>query len=49
VEDLLEPDYEGLKKLSGVTNHFKKTFLDGHSIDPDCQEKPKVPRSKAKP
>ena len=29
VDDLLEPDYDGLKKFDNVMNHFRKTFYDG--------------------
>jgi len=29
VEDLLEPDYEGLKKFENVMNHFRHTFYNG--------------------
>ena len=41
VEDLLEPDYEGLKKFDNVMNHFRGTFYNGAMEDPECAEKPK--------
>lgn len=41
VDDLLEPDYDGLKKFDNVMNHFRKTFYNGGIEDPECAEKPK--------
>lgn len=41
VDDLLEPDYEGLKKFDNVMGHFRKTFYNGGQEDPECAEKPK--------
>jgi len=41
VDDLLEPDYDGLKKFDNVMKHFRDTFYDGDPEDPECAEKPK--------
>ena len=43
-EDLLEPDYEGLKKFDKVLGRFRDTFYDGAKEDPECAEKPKAAR-----
>lgn len=39
VEDLLEPDYEGLKKFDHVLAHFRNTFYNGAVEDPECGQK----------
>jgi ATP-dependent DNA helicase 2 subunit 1 len=41
-EDLMEPDYEGLKKFDKVLGKFRDTFYDGAIEDPECAEKPKA-------
>jgi hypothetical protein len=33
VQDLLEPDYEGLKRFQPVLDKFKHAFFDGNSSD----------------
>ena len=43
-EDLLEPDYEGLKRFDPVMSKFRDTFYDGNKEDPECAEKPKAAR-----
>lgn len=39
VEDLLEPDYEGMKALQPVIDKFKNTFFDGGDNNYDFQAK----------
>lgn len=39
IEDLLCPDYEGMKRFEPIINKFKDIFLDGHDIDPECAPK----------
>lgn len=34
VEDVLEPDYEGMKKFQPVIDKFKDAFFDGNDEDP---------------
>lgn len=46
IEDLLEPDYEGLKKFDAVLGKFRDTFYHGRPEDPECAEKPKPPNSR---
>jgi len=46
-EDLLEPDYEGLKKFEPVINKFRDVFYDGEKEDPECAVKPKGQRGGA--
>lgn len=45
IEDLLSPDYEGMKKFQPVINKFREVFLDGYEIDPEC-EPPKTGRGR---
>ena len=40
-EDLLEPDYEGMRKFTPVLNNFKDIFYNGYDEDPEIAEKPK--------
>ena len=47
--DLLEPDYEGLKRFDPVLGKFRNVFYNGAKEDPACGEKPKAPRGKARP
>ena len=36
VEDLLEPDYEGMKMYQPVIQKFKDAFFGGDESDPEC-------------
>jgi len=36
VEDLLQPDYEGMKRFIPIINKFKDTFFEGNEEDPEC-------------
>jgi hypothetical protein len=36
VEDLLEPDYEGIKRFDPLIQKFKDAFYDGADEDPAC-------------
>jgi ATP-dependent DNA helicase 2 subunit 1 len=36
VEDLLEPDYEGMKRFDPLIEKFKDAFFDGAEEDPEC-------------
>ena len=47
-EDLLEPDYEGLKKFEPVLGKFRDVFYEGEQEDPECAIKPKGQRGGAR-
>jgi len=50
VQDLLEPDYEGMSKFKPVIDKFKDAFYDGEAEDPECAEKPKgAKKARARP
>lgn len=36
IEDLLEPDYDGMKRFDPVIKKFKDAFFDGEDEDPQC-------------
>ena len=36
IEDLLEPDYEGMKRFDPLFQKFKDAFFDGEDADPEC-------------
>ncbi|CDW84185.1 ku p70 dna helicase [Stylonychia lemnae] len=38
VEDLLQPDYEGMKRFDPVIDRFKDVFFDGEDEDPQCSQ-----------
>lgn len=38
VEDLLEPDYEGMKRFNPLIQKFKDVFYDGADEDPACAQ-----------
>lgn len=42
VQNLLEPDYEGLKTFQPVLNNFKDVFYEGNDEDPEIVGKPKA-------
>lgn len=41
INDLLEPDYNGMKIFRPVFDNFKQVFFDGGSSDPELGPKPK--------
>ena len=47
VDDLLEPDYDGLQRLDSVITKFRNVFLEGDRQDYSCWEK--KPRGKREP
>ncbi len=36
IEDLLEPDYEGMQRFDPLIQKFKDAFFDGQDADPEC-------------
>ena len=38
VEDLLQPDYEGMKIFDPVIEKFKDVFFNGEDEDPQCSQ-----------
>jgi hypothetical protein len=41
INDLLEPDYQGMKIFKPVFDNFKDVFFDGRDCDPELGVKPK--------
>ncbi len=48
VQDLLEPDYEGMKQFQPLIDRFKDTFFEGRSCDKEIVKKPPAKRVAAK-
>lgn len=36
VDDLLQPDYEGMRRFNPIITKFKDVFFDGNEEDPQC-------------